>query len=204
MAPAVQQGGASRSVWILVAGFRGQASTSGSGNLGAIACLPWQAFAAPALALSLRDWPGRLRSALPPRKPRWRFPQCFGWHGRALHRGWLVRVGSLAGLAQDQTSPAARPPHAIHGKPSRLLPWSTGAERAPWHLPAPHAAPQRLRFAQCLGLRGGGLHPFGPPGGGSRPGGRHRPAQRPWHRRQLTQLGPCFHPPPPRPVAFSF
>ena len=50
---------------------------------------PWQAFAAPALALSLRDRPGRFRSARPARKPRWRFAQCLGWRGRALCRGWM-------------------------------------------------------------------------------------------------------------------
>ena len=160
MAAAVNQGGASRCGLILVAGFGGQASRSGSGNIGAIARHPWQTFAAPAFALNLRGRPGRLRSARSPRKPRWRFAHYFGWRSRALHPGWLVRVGGLAGIAPGQASPAARPPQAVHGKPSRLLPWSAGAERAPCHLPAPRAAPHRWRFAHSFHWRGATRRPL--------------------------------------------
>ena len=86
---AVSKGGASPTGLILVAAFQGQSVPHSHGASGASAGHPWQAFAAPALALSLPDRHGRLRSAQLAGKPRWRFAHGLGWRGCTLHPFWL-------------------------------------------------------------------------------------------------------------------
>ena len=86
---AVHKGGASRTGLISVAASGGSSGSPSHGASGATARHPWQAFAAPAFALSLPGRHGRLRSAALAGKPRWRFAHCLGWRGRALHPFWL-------------------------------------------------------------------------------------------------------------------